>query len=72
MKIRRNGGELTMKVYKLTAYEKNGTCIIDESIEATNDEDAKQKGQAVLEEKNLIETTHRLVSPTGKLVLFHS
>lgn len=61
-----------MKVYKLTAYEKKGKLIIDESVEAANDEEAKQKGQAILEDKNLTETTHRLASPTGKLVLFHS
>lgn len=61
-----------MKVYKLTAYETKGKVIIDESLEATNDEEAKQKGQAMLAEKNLLETTHRLASPTGKLILFHS
>lgn len=61
-----------MKVYKLTAYEKKGKVIIDESIEAANDDEAKQKGQTILEEKDLVTTTHRLASPTGKLVLFHS
>ncbi|HLR10339.1 MAG TPA: YhzD family protein [Sporosarcina sp.] len=61
-----------MKVYKLTAYEKNGTLIIDESIEASNDEEAKEKGETMLAEKELTEATHRLASPTGKLVLFHS
>lgn len=61
-----------MKVYKLTAYESKGKLIIDESIEAANDEEAKQKGHAVLEDKNLLETTHRLASPTGKLLLFRS
>lgn len=61
-----------MKVYKLTAYEKNGTLIIDESIEAANDEEAKVKGEALLAERSLAASTHRLASPTGKLVLFHS
>ncbi len=61
-----------MKVYKLTAYEAKGNVLMDDSLEATNDEEAKEKGQAILEEKELLETTHRLASPTGKLILFHS
>lgn len=61
-----------MKSYKLTAYEKKGKVIIDETIEAENDIEAKQQGQALLKEKNLLETTHRLASPTGQLILFHS
>lgn len=67
-----NGGEKIMKVYKLTAYKAKGKVIMDETVEAANDEEAKQKGQAILEEKELLETTHRLASPTGKLILFHS
>lgn len=67
-----NGGVFVMKIYKLTAYESKGKVIIDESVEAANDEEAKQKGQAMLEEKDLLETTHRLASPTGQLILFHS
>ncbi|MER1998720.1 MAG: YhzD family protein, partial [Lysinibacillus sp.] len=29
------------------------------------------KGQVVIEEKGIEEKTHRLVSSTGKLILFH-
>lgn len=61
-----------MKVYKLTAYDAKGNVLMDDSLEATNDEEAKEKGQVILEEKELLEKTHRLASPTGKLVLFHS
>ncbi|QUW23453.1 hypothetical protein JSQ81_08000 [Sporosarcina sp. Marseille-Q4063] len=61
-----------MKVYKLTAYEPKGKVIMDESIEAATDEDAIEKGQIILEGKKLLETTHRLASPSGKLLLFHS
>ena len=61
-----------MKTYKLTAYEPKGKVIMDESLEAATDEDAIEKGQIVLEGKNLLETTHRLASPSGKLLLFHS
>lgn len=61
-----------MKTYKLTAYESKGKVIMDESLEASTDEEAKEKGHAILEEKELLETTHRLASPSGKLILFHS
>ncbi|MBE1554918.1 YhzD family protein [Sporosarcina limicola] len=61
-----------MKTYKLTAYEKSGKLITAESFTAATDDEAKEKGNAMLEEKNLLEQTHRLASPAGKLLLFHS
>lgn len=61
-----------MKVYTLTAYEPSGEVLLDESIKAENDAIAKEKGQAILDKKQCHEKTHRLVSPTGKLLLFHS
>jgi len=61
-----------MRVYNLTAYEPKGKVIIDDILEASTDEEAKVKGHAILEEKELLETTHRLASPAGKLLLFHS
>lgn len=45
---------------------------MDESLEASTDEEAKVKGLAILEEKELLKATHRLASPAGKLLLFHS
>ena len=61
-----------MRAYKLTAYEPKGKVIMDDTLEASTDEEAKIKGHAILEEKELLETTHRLASPAGKLLLFHS
>ena len=61
-----------MRIYKLTAYEPKGKLIIEDTIEATTDDDAKIKGLAILEEKDLLKKTHRLASPAGKLLLFHS
>jgi YhzD-like protein len=60
-----------MKIYKLTAFESNGEKLLDESIEAKNDGEAKKIGEKLLFEKNLANKTHRLVSPEGKLLLFH-
>jgi hypothetical protein len=60
-----------LKTYKLTVFEANGEKLLDESFQATNDTEAKTKGEQLLQEKNFLEKTHRCVSPTGKLVLFH-
>lgn len=61
-----------MRTYKLTAFEKKGKQILDETFTAETDEEARDKGQVILEEKELINQTHRLASPAGKLLLFHS
>lgn len=61
-----------MKTYKLTAFEKDGTLITEETFTAENDDAAKERGGEILTEKDLHERTHRLASPLGKLLLFHS
>ena len=60
-----------MRTYKLTAYERNGKMIADETFTAETDEAAKMIGQSLLEKQNLTDQTHRLASPAGKLLLFH-
>ncbi|PLR77997.1 hypothetical protein CU633_07780 [Bacillus sp. V3-13] len=60
-----------MRTYKLTAFEKNGEKILDEAFQANNDDEAKTAGEKMLEEKNLLDKTHRCTSPSGKLLLFH-
>ncbi|KAA0944345.1 hypothetical protein FQ087_19760 [Sporosarcina sp. ANT_H38] len=61
-----------MKTYKLTAFEPTGALITEETFTAETDDAAKVKGQIMLEEKSLLKKTHRLASPAGKLLLFHS
>lgn len=61
-----------MRTYKLTAFEQTGKMIADETFTAENDDLAKEKGQEILKEKGLEDQTHRLASPAGKLLLFHS
>ena len=61
-----------MRTYKLTAFEKTGKLIIEETFTAATDDEAKEKGNIMLEEKELLERTHRLASPAGKLLLFHA
>lgn len=61
-----------MKTYKLTAYKQDGELIMEETFDAEHDDAAKEMGRALLDEKDLSEQTHRLASPEGKLLLFHS
>ena len=61
-----------VRTYKLTAFEPTGHLITEETFAAETDDAAKEKGQAMLMEKSLLEKTHRVVSPAGKLILFHS
>lgn len=61
-----------MRTYKLTAYEQTGKLILEETFTASSDEEACDIGRRLLEEKELSEQTHRLASPAGKLLLFHS
>ncbi|QFG00126.1 hypothetical protein PB01_15540 [Psychrobacillus glaciei] len=60
-----------MKTYKFTAFEPTGKLIVEETWSFENDDEAKKKGETAIEEKGLLETTHRLVNSSGKLVLFH-
>ena len=61
-----------MRTYKLTAFDQTGKQILDETFTAETDEEARDKGKVILEEKELLKQTHRLASPAGKLHLFHS
>lgn len=60
-----------MQNYRFTAFEKTGETLFDELWTFENDDKAKYEGQKQVEEKGVAEKTHRLVSPTGKLILFH-
>ncbi|WP_053368774.1 YhzD family protein [Bacillus sp. FJAT-27245] len=61
-----------MKTYKLTAFERDGEKLLDETFQAENDNAAKEIGRKALEDKGLMEKSHRCTSPAGKLLLFHS
>ena len=61
-----------MPAFKLTAFDNNGLKLLDESFQAANDDEAKQYGERILKEKELLEKTHRCTSSTGKLLLFHA
>jgi hypothetical protein len=61
-----------MNTYKLTAFEANGKKILEETFQAVHDDAAKELGEKLLSEKNLLDSTYRCTSPSGKLLLFHS
>jgi hypothetical protein len=63
--------EAPMKTYTLTVFEKNGEKLLDETFEASSEEEAKKIGEQKLREKNYYEKTHRCTSSSGKLILFH-
>ncbi|WP_025727572.1 YhzD family protein [Heyndrickxia ginsengihumi] len=60
-----------MPIYYLTAFESSGEKIIDEQIDAVNDQEAKLKGEEILLKKGGCEKSHRLTSSQGALILFH-
>lgn len=64
-------GVYIMENYRFTAFEKTGETLFDEVWSFENDEAAKVEGHKQIELKGVAEKTHRLVNPTGKLILFH-
>ncbi|MFD1065755.1 YhzD family protein [Oceanobacillus locisalsi] len=60
-----------MVAYYLTVFSKDGEKLLDEHFDASADTEAKHIGTAILEEKGYLDYTHRCVSPSAKLVLFH-
>ncbi|MED5047417.1 YhzD family protein [Bacillus siamensis] len=60
-----------MGQYVLTAFHASGEKLLDERIEVDNEAEAKAAGEALLKEKKLTNTAHRLVNEAGKLILFH-
>ncbi|OZU87908.1 hypothetical protein CIL03_14495 [Virgibacillus indicus] len=60
-----------MKTYTLTVFDKSGEKLLDETFEATNNEEAKEIGQARLNDEGYSEHTHRCVTQDAKLILFH-
>lgn len=63
---------VVLKTYTVTAFEKDGKKIIDQTFTANNDAEAKTKGEEILRENEALEKTHRVVSPEGRLLLFHT
>ncbi|MCA1530929.1 hypothetical protein I6F46_38815, partial [Bradyrhizobium yuanmingense] len=62
-------GDGDMPMYTLTAFERDGEKLLDETFEAANDEEAKKIGEQKLRERGCWEKTHRCVNASGKLIL---
>ncbi|TFD96954.1 YhzD family protein [Jeotgalibacillus salarius] len=61
-----------MDIYKITAFSSKGELLLEDSFEAEDDKEAKTLGEKRLEEEGMLNNTHRVVSPRGKLVVFHT
>ncbi|MCZ0757015.1 YhzD family protein [Anoxybacillus sp. J5B_2022] len=60
-----------MPMFTLTAFDKNGEKLLDETFEAANEEEAKKIGEQKLREHHCYDKTHRCTTSSGKLILFH-
>lgn len=59
-----------MTIYKLTAFKEDGHKALDEVIEATSKEEAKNLAKKRLQEQNLYESPYRLTSSKAELIDF--
>ncbi|MDA3128578.1 YhzD family protein [Aliibacillus thermotolerans] len=55
--------------YFLTAFDKDGTLLLNETFEFDRDEEAKQHGRKRLQEEQVENKTFRLVR-NGKIIMF--
>ncbi|PYZ98860.1 hypothetical protein CR205_09905 [Alteribacter lacisalsi] len=60
-----------MAKYFLTAYDKKGNHLLNESFEAKDDKEAKETGEKRLLDEGLSKNPTRVVRESGGLVLFH-
>jgi len=60
-----------MKTYIVTVFDKKGEKLLEESFEANDDKEGREKGENILREKGFAESTYRVTSSAGKLVGFH-
>ncbi|NJP36606.1 YhzD family protein [Alkalicoccus luteus] len=60
-----------MKTYYLTAYSTKGDHLLNETLEADNDEEAGKAALARLKEEDLEHVPSRLVRSSAGLVHFH-
>ncbi|MCA0993023.1 hypothetical protein GLW07_20755 [Bacillus hwajinpoensis] len=58
-----------MEKYIITAFEKSGATVLDESFEAQDDKEAKKVGEELLKQKGFENHTARVVSSAGKLIV---
>ncbi|WP_124726804.1 YhzD family protein [Staphylospora marina] len=57
-------------MYHITVYEPDGQVLLDEAIEASSDQEARDKGLALIAEKGYDAKPHRIFHVSGRLVSF--
>lgn len=61
-----------MRKYFITAYDKTGNHLMNDVIEASDDQAGRESGMKKLEEEELLLHTSRVVNSKGKLLYFHA
>lgn len=59
-------------MYHITVYDNDGKVLLDEPLQAEKDQEAKEKGLALLQEKGYLAYPYRIFHTAGRLVLFNS
>ena len=60
-----------MENYRFTAFGDEGETLFNEVWTFENDEQAKQEGHKLVEEKGVINKAHRLINAKGKILIYH-
>lgn len=61
-----------MYKYFVTAYDKSGKHLLNDVLEAGDDQAGRENGMKKLEDENLLLHTSRVVNSKGKLLYFHA
>lgn len=59
-------------MFHMTVFDDDGKKLYDSPIEATSDEEAKEKGTAWLKEHRRQDAPYRIFHSSGRLIAFHS
>ncbi|MEW9032429.1 MAG: YhzD family protein [Planifilum fimeticola] len=59
-------------MYHVTVFDDEGKKLFDEPLQAENDVEAREKGLALLAEKEYQNHPYRIVHTSGRLVAFNS
>ncbi|PRO64976.1 YhzD family protein [Alkalicoccus urumqiensis] len=60
-----------MPMYYVTAYSKAGETLLNETLEAADDQEAAQKGEQRLKDEGLENLPSRVVRSSAGMVHFH-
>lgn len=59
-------------MYHMTVFDADGNKVVDQSIAAESDKEAKTKGMKWLQDNERLDDPYRIFHTTGRLIAFHS